>query len=331
VIDGGDGDDVVEIFGEGGQTSDDNVVNGGAGEDYIYSRGDISGTKVDGGADDDAIITTGDDGVFAGGAGDDVIVAVGAHSELQGGDGDDLLVAGGLGAQAFARAGSELQHGLEDTLQEAQGTSSQIDGQGSVLDGGAGNDTLLGSFGHDTMIGGDGNDTFITHLGEGNDVIVGGAGTDVLDIRGGVFDGLDGENVNFFFETGNLVDGMNVLAWQEADGSSAQLAFWEQLPDGGGTNVLSRIEIDLSEGGVETVIIGGTEFAMADILANAMTGSGMSMRADMDDAVVDQLEDALDEAMGSGAIGAFDQYEVGGAVTETMEYALDSDDGDIMA
>ena len=37
-----------------------------------------------------------------------------------------------------------------------------------------------------------------------------------------------------------------------------------------------------------------------DILANAVTGSGSSMVGDTDDAVVDRLEDALDEIFVTG-------------------------------
>ena len=71
-----------------------------------------------------------------------------------------------------------------------------------VIDGGAGNDTIIGSHGADTLIGGagndtvtggqgndfadlgDGNDTFIWNPGDGSDIVEGGAGTDTL-----VFDG----------------------------------------------------------------------------------------------------------------------------------------------
>jgi uncharacterized secreted protein with C-terminal beta-propeller domain len=48
----------------------------------------------------------------------------------------------------------------------------------TVLNGGAGNDTITGSDGHDTMLGGQGNDTLSG--GRGNDTLRGGAGADSL-------------------------------------------------------------------------------------------------------------------------------------------------------
>ncbi|MDT7513499.1 beta strand repeat-containing protein [Rhodoferax mekongensis] len=67
---------------------------------------------------------------------------------------------------------------------------------GSILDGGAGNDTLTGGTGRDYLMGGDGNDTLnggdaadtleggagndILNGGNGNDLLIGGAGADTL-------------------------------------------------------------------------------------------------------------------------------------------------------
>ena len=47
-----------------------------------------------------------------------------------------------------------------------------------MLDGGAGDDTLLGGRGHDALSGGDGNDTLTGNAG--HDVLIGGAGLDTL-------------------------------------------------------------------------------------------------------------------------------------------------------
>jgi Ca2+-binding RTX toxin-like protein len=172
---------------------------------------------------------------------------------------------------------------------------------------------------------GDGDDTIVTHLGEGNDIISGGAGNDVLDIRSGVFDGLDGEDVNFFFETTSMQVGMNVLAFHNEEDSSLQLVFREILPDGGGVNDLSKIKVDLADGGVETIRIGGKDFATNDILDGALSHHGMSMEVDSSVPVVDRLEEALDEALDGGGSSGFYTSEVAGAVAETMDYAHQDD------
>ena len=110
------------------------------------------------------------------------------------------------------------------------------------------------------------------------------------------------------------------MAFKSDDGSTAQLVFREMLPDGDTMTDLSKIEIDLAEGGVETVRIDGTDFAMTDILAGAATGSGVSMEWDTPDHIVDRLEDALDDALEGGASGTFYQSDVEGAVAETIDY-----------
>ncbi|AGI23743.1 HlyJ hemolysin-like protein [Pseudomonas sp. ATCC 13867] len=86
---------------------------------------------LDGGDGHDTLVGS---GVLIGGNDDDHITGTGG-SDLQGGDGNDLLVA------------------YDDTW----------DPQASVLEGGAGNDTLYGSFG---------NDTYVFNLGDGSDLLI---------------------------------------------------------------------------------------------------------------------------------------------------------------
>ena len=69
-----------------------------------------------------------------------------------------------------------------DTLLGGAGNDSLVAVSGSdSLDGGAGNDTLRAGSGRDTLTGGDGNDSLVG--GSGNDILDGGAGNDTL--RGG--------------------------------------------------------------------------------------------------------------------------------------------------
>ncbi|WP_339379875.1 calcium-binding protein, partial [Azoarcus taiwanensis] len=71
-------------------------------------------------------------------------------------------------------------------------------GRDNVIDGGAGNDTLVGSNGNDTLIGGAGND--LLEGGAGDDLLIAGPGTDTL--RGG-----SGSDTYRF----GLGDGFNVI------------------------------------------------------------------------------------------------------------------------
>src|SRR5207247_2022762 len=65
-------------------------------------------------------------------------------------------------------------NGGDDKFTGANGLAPLID---LVVDGGAGNDTIIGGDGNDILIGGDGDDTIIG--GRGSDTILGGAGDDV--------------------------------------------------------------------------------------------------------------------------------------------------------
>jgi len=125
---------LIRAFSQFG-TEEDDVLNldpqydrllGLGGNDRLNGDG-----LLDGGDGHDTLVGS---GVLIGGNDDDHITGTGG-SDLQGGDGDDLLVA------------------YDDTS----------DPQTSVLEGGAGNDTLYGSFG---------NDTYVFNLGDGSDLLI---------------------------------------------------------------------------------------------------------------------------------------------------------------
>src|SRR5262249_46304442 len=82
-----------------------------------------------------------------------------------------------------------------------------------VLDGGAGDDTILGSQGNDTLIGGDGDDFVFGD--NGNDVAQLGAGGDVFQGNPGdgndVVEGGDGTDLMLFFGA-NLNEQISVAA-----------------------------------------------------------------------------------------------------------------------
>ena len=173
-IDGGSGNDVVEVYFDPGPPfgswADEEIVvvlNGqeeridankwvGAGG-YVFNVQEI---------------------VFKGYAGNDTFEAdVQSHIRVTayGGSGDDTLE-----TTSSAFAGAELFGG--------SGNDTLVGGAGSdVLRGGLGHDQMHGGEGDDTMSGGFGNDLLFGNGGEdilrgnfGTDVLVGGAGTDTL-------------------------------------------------------------------------------------------------------------------------------------------------------
>lgn len=128
--------------------SDDDILNGGAGNDRLY-----------GGDGDDAL---------NGDAGDDL---------LSGGMGDDLL-SGGTGSDVIRDGAGD------DTISGGDGTDmiSTLSGANSV-DGGADGDLIIGGVGADTLDGGAGDDVIIGDISDaffGNDHLAGGAGDDLL-------------------------------------------------------------------------------------------------------------------------------------------------------
>ncbi|EGF93692.1 hemolysin-type calcium-binding repeat 2 copies family protein [Asticcacaulis biprosthecium C19] len=136
---GGDGNDSVD----GRNSQYLQRVEGGAGNDTLYTNTNTS-SVADGGDGDDLIYAH---RTVLGGAGNDTILMVWSHyyADAAGGDGDDdIRAVDDLGVQLFGDAG-------HDTL-----TGSSIT---DVLDGGAGNDSVTGGAGQDWLTGGGGNDT----------------------------------------------------------------------------------------------------------------------------------------------------------------------------
>ncbi len=117
-------------------------------------------------------------------AGNVLVSGLHAFVRITGSEGDrDQLIVKGLGGDDDLNA-STLQAGVIRL----------------ILDGGAGNDTLVGSRGDDTLLGGDGND-FVEPF-QGNDVAEMGAGNDTFEWDPGdgsdVIDGQDGSDTMIF-------------------------------------------------------------------------------------------------------------------------------------
>lgn len=170
VIHGAGGND--ELYGNAG----DDEIHGGAGYNEIH------------GGDGDDVLTGGDGGVIYGGAGSDIIhggigggtlYAAGNHpgdvdapddiNLIYGSDARDLIF-GGLGPldQSFGNGGDDVVNG--GGLVEGGAGNDQLSSAGALattlLDGGAGDDTInSGDFG-DRIVGGDGADKLSGHGGD---------------------------------------------------------------------------------------------------------------------------------------------------------------------
>ena len=159
VVNGGPGDDRLFSF-----VGEDVTLNGGGGSDYIVFQSNGSEDSdlgfVQGGSGDDTIDAFGEDGVINGGAGNDIISIQGTLLSASGGAGDDTISGDsadfGGGTSLYGNAG-------DDFLILENSPGYQI---GAIADGGAGNDrietsTYLNSAdSFDTLTGGDGDDRF---------------------------------------------------------------------------------------------------------------------------------------------------------------------------
>lgn len=183
IIDAGAGNDYVEGRGGG------DVLYGGTGNDTIY--GDRPGDTFTGPDNDTISGGDGNDAIY-GGAAADTITGDAGDDTIQGGTGNDS-VSGGTGADSISGdAGNDVLSGGDgsdtlyggadsDTLNGDANDDVLYGGAGNdSLAGGTGNDALIGDAGNDTLSGGDGNDTLTT--GYGFDTVQGGAGNDTIVI-----------------------------------------------------------------------------------------------------------------------------------------------------
>ena len=214
---GGSGDDI--IFGgtltstlTGGSGNDS--IFGSTGDDIIY--GGTGNTTITGGTGNQSIVGgTGNDIIY-GGPGDNTISGGGGSATISGGAGSDVLTGDGIDSwlmfygsanmtltdttfttsgglspasvtQISGFANAILAAGPGDYTLDASGFSG-----GVILQGGAGDDTLIGSnsddtliggAGNDSLLGGGGNDTFTFNSGSsGNQTIVEPAGTNIATL-----------------------------------------------------------------------------------------------------------------------------------------------------
>ena len=180
----------------------DDVIRGGAGNDYLYGDDPYAYSILSTGNDD--VAGGGGDDYILGGAGNDILsgdegndILHGDHPvpDTQAVGGDDVLQGGAGDDQLYGDIGNDLLEGGMDT---------------DVLYGGFGDDTLRGGSGFDTMVGGTGDDTYeVDHDG---DVVTEGLNAGVDTVRSSVAYRL-GANVENLILTGteNLIGTGNEL------------------------------------------------------------------------------------------------------------------------
>ncbi|MGQ3075876.1 MAG: beta strand repeat-containing protein, partial [Ferrovibrionaceae bacterium] len=179
-LDGGNGNDTFILSGSA------NTVIGGAGSDTVSYAGAAAGVAINlaagtGGSGDsygsienaigsayaDTITGAAISGArLDGGAGDDIIVINGTSTTVVGGSGNDTVsyanAAAGVAVNLMTGAGGsgDSYGGIENVIGSAYNdTITGGTATGTVLDGGAGNDTIVVRRNNTTVIGGSGTDT----------------------------------------------------------------------------------------------------------------------------------------------------------------------------
>ncbi len=268
-VEGGDGDDLIDtrfdtnlplpdrgypgLFpGDGDPLDGRDTVDGGAGNDTIYTGDDND--FIDGWTGDDVIYAGFDDDTVLGYDGNDYIVGGEGSDVLYGEDGDDTIY-GGLGP-GFP---DELNITDDGSDGNPIGPDAVTDNGMDTIYGGAGNDVIFGEDDDDMIYGGSGDDTIDAGIdddyvegGTGNDVITGGQGADTLlggddeDVfmGGNAGDTVDGGSGGVDYDTLDLTgSGPLRVAIDPTDPEAGTVTFY----DGGGFgpgNVLGTMEFE---------------------------------------------------------------------------------------
>lgn len=281
VIQGTDSYDV--IYGLSG----DDVIHAGAGNDYIY-----------GNAGDDEIYGGADSNYLYGGDGDDVLTGGSGYNVLHGGGGSDVIHGGAGGGQLNAGGHNlgdvdtvddvNLIYGSDfaDFITGGRGPLDQSFGNGGddnisgggLLEGGDGDDQLgsTTALAATVLDGGAGSDSLTS--GDFGDLMIGGAGADSFQGRGG-----DDEIVGAFGDRwmyGDDGDDILRVSGQAVPGSQSLT-----LSGGAGTDLVdfsgatAFLTVDLSNpyeqntGGGGVVYLTGIENAIAAAAGSRITGT----------------------------------------------------------
>jgi Ca2+-binding RTX toxin-like protein len=233
VIDGGAGQDYIAAL------DDDDAINGGAGDDRLFGQGgkDITiggagNDRIHGNDGDDLLFGQGDDDQIFGGAGDDMLNGGAGDDQLIGGSGNDILIGEGGSDRLIGVSGNNILMG--------DGGDDFLFGgiNDDQLYGGADNDTLNGANGNDTLDGGSGND--FLNGGNGDDRMFGGDGEDRMLGENGT-DTMSGSNGN---DTMNGGDGNDIMNGDGGDDVMIGAAGIDTINGGAGDDVIRGHGID---------------------------------------------------------------------------------------
>ncbi|MFZ1470684.1 MAG: Hint domain-containing protein [Paracoccaceae bacterium] len=218
ITDSNGGTDTAQVFVTVVDRPSDGIVRGTENPDLIDSSyvDPFDGDRIDAndaiipgdapnddrvlaGAGDDTVLSgLGDDTVF-GGSGDDLIYGGVGNDELLGEEGNDTLIGGDGNDTAVGGAGNDLidTRGSATPLPDIDypgvyPADTDPNNDRDLVEGGAGNDTILTGDDADTIFGDSGNDLIDAGIdsdlidgGDGDDTIVGGEGADTIVGGGG--------------------------------------------------------------------------------------------------------------------------------------------------
>ncbi|MDB5874493.1 MAG: hypothetical protein JWQ07_3935, partial [Ramlibacter sp.] len=171
-----------------------NVIDGGAGDDYIAAG--TNDDRVEGGDGNDVILGMDHSDLLMGDAGDDFILGDGTQGNdpttftplerhgadfIDGGEGNDVMLGQGGDDVLYGGDGNDQAWG-DGALDNNDQASKAVEFQGNdYLDGEDGDDSLTGGGKDDTLYGGTGNDKLWGDGGHAGEVLLAAQGNDYLD------------------------------------------------------------------------------------------------------------------------------------------------------
>jgi Ca2+-binding RTX toxin-like protein len=205
------------------------LINGSAGDDFIYGRG--GNDTLYGGDGRDYIDGGADNDLLYGGNGNDTLLGGNGNDTLSGDAGDDLLNGGaGVDTVSYATSGASVNVNLATGVATGQGTDTLVDIEN--VTGSGYKDFITGNSGNNLLRGEGGNDVFTASLGV--DTLDGGIGQDSVS-----FAGLSAATANLAagqYSLGGLNQGA-LVSIEDITGS----AFGDMLTGGTGRNVIDSM------------------------------------------------------------------------------------------
>jgi Ca2+-binding RTX toxin-like protein len=267
------------------------------------------------------------------GSGTDVAVSVVGFNVLVVPTGGGQLAVNGLGGDDTIVASFGLPATIPLILDGGAGNDTIVGGPaGDTIIGGTGNDRLDGGLGADTLLGGDDDDTFIWNPGGGSDVIEGQGGNDTLIFGGSnVGEAIDisaqGDRVRFFRNIALVamdLGGVENIEFDARGGADTIV-----VNDLAGTSVKHvRLELaaipgtGMGDALTDMVIVNGT--AAGDTIAVTANGAGGAIVSGLAATVEVAEPEATDQLVVNG-LGGVDAFTVDPAVHALLTLIINQD------